>query len=240
LFIYRVNFLNFFVLIVLSIINNNCGPTAFLLILQYILFGSQATKKANIMLANCSTPFSVLLLFVLPLLSMAPTMIDCQYYYEQSSFLAPPSPIPAPPTKAATTSLTIDRMARKGSSMDTMVDVTNRFGVAVLSTHSAGNKDNIAFSPYGLLSVIIALYEGAPRDSTTSRQMREAVGLPSDDAVLRVGYRDVHRRLRVRQQQQLNDEQKIFKFFLVVSSVMTNCWRETFFNCRVAVEGFAR
>jgi hypothetical protein len=151
-------------------------------------------KKANIMLANCS-----LLLFVLLLLSMAPTMIDCQYFYEQSPpFLAPPSPIPAPPTTATTTSLKVDRVARKGSSQEQMVDVTNRFGVAVLSTHSAGNKDNIAFSPYGLLSVMIALYEGAPRDSATSRQVRAAVGLPADDAVLRVGYRDVHRSLRVR------------------------------------------
>ncbi|KAI8430202.1 hypothetical protein MSG28_000552 [Choristoneura fumiferana] len=47
-----------------------------------------------------------------------------------------------------------------------MVDVTNEFGLKVLAEHNFLNDDNIAFSPYGLMGILVALYEGV--DDATS------------------------------------------------------------------------
>lgn len=61
--------------------------------------------------------------------------------------------------------------------------------------HSLANANNFAFSPCGLGSVLVALYEGC--DGRSAFEIYQTLGFPYERDVLRVGYRDVHRRLRV-------------------------------------------
>nr|CAD7262705.1 unnamed protein product [Timema shepardi] len=77
--------------------------------------------------------------------------------------------------------------------MDAMVDVTNDLGVAVLQDYSY-SRSNFAFSPYGVASVLVALYEGARGES--ARQIHNSLRLPWDRHVTRIGFRDLHRQLR--------------------------------------------
>ncbi|XP_034231699.1 uncharacterized protein LOC117639864 [Thrips palmi] len=77
--------------------------------------------------------------------------------------------------------------------MDDMVDITNELGVAVLQDY-AYSRGNFAFSPYGVASVLVVLFEGARGD--TARQVHTTLKLPWDRDVMRVGFRDVHRNLR--------------------------------------------
>lgn len=77
-----------------------------------------------------------------------------------------------------------------------MVDITNRFAFRTLSYHSIANQNNIAFSPCELGSVLVALYEGCYGRS--AYEIYRAVELPWDVEIIRIGYRDIHRRLRVR------------------------------------------
>ncbi|XP_008472813.1 uncharacterized protein LOC103509957 [Diaphorina citri] len=53
---------------------------------------------------------------------------------------------------------------------------------------------NIAFSPYGLASVSMLLYEGA--SGTSALQLSQALQLPYDAVYARVGFRDLYRHLR--------------------------------------------
>ncbi|KAK6633548.1 hypothetical protein RUM44_004155 [Polyplax serrata] len=101
--------------------------------------------------------------------------------------------------------------------MDQMVDLTNAIGVAILQPEYKGcgrlvmyselhelpydkNRDhshsrsNFAFSPYGMASVLVVLYEGACGES--ARQIQATFGFPADKDVIRVGFRDIHRHLR--------------------------------------------
>ncbi|EAT42298.2 AAEL006137-PA [Aedes aegypti] len=75
-----------------------------------------------------------------------------------------------------------------------MVDKTNHLGFRILYLHSKGNKNNIAFSPCALASILVALYEGA--DGKSASEIHENLVVPYDKDILRVGYRDIHRRLR--------------------------------------------
>ncbi|XP_052133038.1 uncharacterized protein LOC113216678 isoform X1 [Frankliniella occidentalis] len=77
--------------------------------------------------------------------------------------------------------------------MDDMVDITNELGVSVLQDY-AYSRGNFAFSPYGVVSVLVVLYEGARGE--TARQVHTTLKLPWDRDVLRVGFRDVHRNLK--------------------------------------------
>lgn len=77
-----------------------------------------------------------------------------------------------------------------------MVDTTNQLGFNLLAYHSIGHSENIAFSPCGLGSVLVALYEGTSGQS--SYEIFKAMNLPENRQIIRVGYRDIHRRLRVR------------------------------------------
>lgn len=96
------------------------------------------------------------------------------------------------------------------SAQDIMVDITNRFAFSVMRVHTEkgfadaavfGRRggdvkhDNFVFSPCGLSSVLIALYEGATGQS--AYEIYRAMRLPWDRDVVRVGIRDIHRRLRV-------------------------------------------
>ncbi|KAI8430197.1 hypothetical protein MSG28_000552 [Choristoneura fumiferana] len=75
-----------------------------------------------------------------------------------------------------------------------MVDVTNEFGLKVLAEHNFLNDDNIAFSPYGLMGILVALYEGV--DGESSYQIQRGMQLPWNRNVMRVGFRDIHRTLK--------------------------------------------
>lgn len=76
-----------------------------------------------------------------------------------------------------------------------MVDVTNEFGIKVLAEHNFLNDNNIAFSPYGLMGILVALYEGVEGES--SYQIQRSMQLPWNRNVMRIGFRDIHRTLKV-------------------------------------------
>jgi len=76
-----------------------------------------------------------------------------------------------------------------------MVDATNHLGFKVLNIHSSFNKNNIAFSPCGLMSVLVALYEGS--NGKSKIELKNALEFPNERDIIRVGVRDIHRRLRV-------------------------------------------
>ncbi|XP_075981599.1 uncharacterized protein LOC142980153 [Anticarsia gemmatalis] len=75
-----------------------------------------------------------------------------------------------------------------------MVDVTNMFGLKVLAEHNFLNDNNIAFSPYGLMGIMVALYEGV--DGESSYQIQRGMQLPWNRNVMRIGFRDIHRTLK--------------------------------------------
>ncbi|KAL5274646.1 SRPN19 family protein [Megaselia abdita] len=77
---------------------------------------------------------------------------------------------------------------------EVMVDITNDLSYRILYFHSLHNRNNFAFSPTALMSVLVALYEGTA--SRTSLELRNSAPLPANRDVIRVGYRDIHRRLR--------------------------------------------
>jgi serine protease inhibitor len=88
-----------------------------------------------------------------------------------------------------------NRLPKKLQPVEVMVDATNHLGFKILDLHSNLNKNNIAFSPIGLMSVIVALYEGSGGRSKI--ELKEALDLPNERDIVRVGVRDIHRRLRV-------------------------------------------
>ncbi|KAG5677877.1 hypothetical protein PVAND_007594 [Polypedilum vanderplanki] len=53
-----------------------------------------------------------------------------------------------------------NRIPKKLQPVELMTDATNHLGFTILDLHSKLNKNNIAFSPCGLMSVLVALYEG--------------------------------------------------------------------------------
>ncbi|XP_065372208.1 uncharacterized protein Spn85F [Calliphora vicina] len=75
-----------------------------------------------------------------------------------------------------------------------MVDLTNDLAYRILHYHSILNRNNFAFSPTALMSVLVALYEGSAGRSMT--ELKNVLQLPSNHDIIRVGYRDIHRRLR--------------------------------------------
>nr|XP_022918974.1 serpin H1 [Onthophagus taurus] len=82
----------------------------------------------------------------------------------------------------------------KALPQDVMVDVINNFGVALLEAHNENNNNNIALSPYGATSVLIALGEGLRGYAV--QEIQEAARIPQDVSVIRVGLRDIHRHLK--------------------------------------------
>lgn len=88
-----------------------------------------------------------------------------------------------------------NRLPRQLQPVEVMVDATNHLGFKILNLHSGFNKNNIAFSPCGLMSVMVALYEGSAGRSKI--ELIEALHFPRERDIIRVGVRDIHRRLRV-------------------------------------------
>ncbi|XP_062553915.1 uncharacterized protein LOC134219231 [Armigeres subalbatus] len=119
------------------------------------------------------------------------TLIAGQYYSinlgGEEAVIAQPAP--SPPTGGPA-----QEIRPKITPLDAMVDKTNHLGFRILYLHSKGNKNNIAFSPCALASILVALYEGA--DGKSAAEIHENLVLPFDKDILRVGYRDIHRRLR--------------------------------------------
>ncbi|XP_055850060.1 uncharacterized protein LOC129914732 [Episyrphus balteatus] len=80
------------------------------------------------------------------------------------------------------------------SPSEVMVDLSNDLSFKILHLHSILNRNNFAFSPTALMCVLVALYEGSAGRS--SLEMRNCLPMPNNRDVIRVGYRDIHRRLR--------------------------------------------
>lgn len=91
---------------------------------------------------------------------------------------------------------TNERLPKKLQPVELMVDATNHLGFKILFLHTNLNKNNIAFSPCGLMSVLVALYEGSNGKSTI--ELKQALEFPNEKDIVRVGIRDIHRRLRVK------------------------------------------
>ncbi|XP_016973730.1 uncharacterized protein LOC108040671 [Drosophila rhopaloa] len=84
--------------------------------------------------------------------------------------------------------------AKELTPAEVMVDLTNDLTHRLLHYHSILNRNNFAFSPTALVSVLVALYEGSAGNS--AEELRHVLQLPNNRDVTRVGYRDIHRRLR--------------------------------------------
>ncbi|KAF3424141.1 hypothetical protein E2986_00573, partial [Frieseomelitta varia] len=76
--------------------------------------------------------------------------------------------------------------------VDIITDVINDLGVRILQQYTA--HGNVAFSPTGVGFVLAALYEGSA--GRGRQQIADALGLPRDRDITRIGFRDIHRRLR--------------------------------------------
>ncbi|XP_011865673.1 PREDICTED: mucin-3A isoform X2 [Vollenhovia emeryi] len=76
--------------------------------------------------------------------------------------------------------------------VDVITDVVNELGVRILQQYLT--RGNVAFSPTGVAFVLAALYEGSA--GRGGQQIAEAMGLPANRDVTRIGFRDIHRRLR--------------------------------------------
>ncbi|XP_053657953.1 uncharacterized protein LOC128707035 [Anopheles marshallii] len=120
------------------------------------------------------------------------TTVNAQFYSlsfgtDESYNTAPVQPAPTGPTQQ-------EIRIQKVTPLEAMIDKTNHLGFRVLHQHSKGNRNNIAFSPCALASILVALYEGSAGQSAA--ELHEQLVVPYDKDVLRVGYRDIHRRLR--------------------------------------------
>ncbi|XP_076395442.1 uncharacterized protein LOC100875280 isoform X2 [Megachile rotundata] len=76
--------------------------------------------------------------------------------------------------------------------VDIITDVINDLGVRILQQYTS--HGNVAFSPTGVAFVLAALYEGSA--GRGRQQIADALGLPRDRDITRIGFRDIHRRLR--------------------------------------------
>lgn len=61
--------------------------------------------------------------------------------------------------------------------------------------HNENNENNIALSPYGAASVLIAIAEGLRGDAAL--EIYHAAHIPHDLTIIRIGLRDIHRHLKV-------------------------------------------
>lgn len=114
--------------------------------------------------------------------------------------------------------------------VDIITDVINDLGVRILQQYT--DHGNVAFSPAGVGFVLAALYEGST--GRGRQQIADALGLPRDRDITRLGFRDIHRRLRVRMiprrklqnhgaihRRQLSSDQKITHFLWTRSNGTT-------------------
>lgn len=88
-----------------------------------------------------------------------------------------------------------NRLPRQLQPVELATDLTNHLGFTILDLHSNLNKNNVAFSPCGLMSVLVALYEGS--NGKSAIELKDALAFPRERDIVRIGVRDIHRRLRV-------------------------------------------
>uniref|UniRef100_A0A182Q2R7 Serpin domain-containing protein n=1 Tax=Anopheles farauti TaxID=69004 RepID=A0A182Q2R7_9DIPT len=120
------------------------------------------------------------------------TVVQTQFY--SLSFGADESYNTPPIQPVVPSGPTHQEIRQKVTPLEAMIDKTNHLGFRVLHQHTKGNRNNIAFSPCALASILVALYEGAGGQSAS--ELHDQLVVPYDKDVLRVGYRDIHRRLR--------------------------------------------
>lgn len=108
-----------------------------------------------------------------------------------------PVPIQAPPPRITHIYRNhfVKKIIQAPSPIIQMVDITNLLGFRILAIHSVDNVNNIAFSPCGLGSVLVSLFEGS--DGQSSFEIFKSIQFPAERDIIRIGYRDIHRRLRV-------------------------------------------
>ncbi|RZF31999.1 hypothetical protein LSTR_LSTR007077 [Laodelphax striatellus] len=78
---------------------------------------------------------------------------------------------------------------------DTAVEITNDFSICLLQV-IATPKSNAIFSPYGLVSVSVLIYEGANHSSQSAQQIERALRLPANSNTTQMGFRDLHMTMR--------------------------------------------
>uniref|UniRef100_A0A1I8PTH2 Serpin domain-containing protein n=1 Tax=Stomoxys calcitrans TaxID=35570 RepID=A0A1I8PTH2_STOCA len=105
-----------------------------------------------------------------------------------------PPPLPPPPPPPLSPPQMTHIPGRELTPAECMVDLTNDLAYRILHYHSILNRNNFAFSPTALMSVLVALYEGSTGRSAT--ELKSVLQLPNNRDIVRVGYRDIHRRLR--------------------------------------------
>ncbi|XP_053961501.1 uncharacterized protein LOC128865324 [Anastrepha ludens] len=111
--------------------------------------------------------------------------------FQLNNFPRPPLlPPPLPPIKQIPRHLGSVEV----SPAELMADLSNALAYRILHYHSILNRNNFAFSPTALMSVLIALYEGSAGRSAL--ELRNVLLLPNSRDIIRIGYRDIHRRLR--------------------------------------------
>ena len=111
-----------------------------------------------------------------------------------------------------------NRIPKKLEPVEIMVDATNKLAASILDVHSRNNKNNIAFSPCGLMSVLVALYEGSGGKSAF--EIKEALNFSHERNIIRVGVRDIHRRLRVGSKNYLSGRRCFHNIYLIVKLLM--------------------
>ncbi|XP_055377858.1 glia-derived nexin [Condylostylus longicornis] len=87
-----------------------------------------------------------------------------------------------------------DLYTKKITPAEIIADTTNNLAYRIIYHHSISNRNNFAFSPTSLISVLIALYEGSYDRSYS--ELQSFLGLPEIKDTSRIGLRDIHRRLR--------------------------------------------
>lgn len=114
--------------------------------------------------------------------------------FRASGYPHPPMP-PAPLTHLELDHFPQVMAGKPLTPAEVLVDLTNDLTHRLLHYHSILNRNNFAFSPTALVSVLVALYEGSAGRS--ANELRNVLQFPNNRDVIRVGYRDIHRRLRV-------------------------------------------
>uniref|UniRef100_A0A1A9WS51 Serpin domain-containing protein n=1 Tax=Glossina brevipalpis TaxID=37001 RepID=A0A1A9WS51_9MUSC len=123
--------------------------------------------------------------------------VDHDRFEHSSSILKSylPSLILPPLTSIShTDEITSHRSDNELSPAELMVDLTNDLTYRIMYYHSILNRNNFAYSPTALMSILIALYEGSTGRS--ANELKTTLFLPPNRDIIRVGYRDIHRRLR--------------------------------------------
>ncbi|XP_075236520.1 uncharacterized protein LOC142333383 [Lycorma delicatula] len=79
--------------------------------------------------------------------------------------------------------------------LEKVSDITNDFSVCILQIITTP-RTNVAFSPYGLVSVLVLIHDGADISSSSAIQIAQALRLSRHKELTQLGFRDLHRYLK--------------------------------------------